>query len=140
MRNILPQKTPQEITDAWLAIIGSEIEGMNQLVTSLTATGMQIVFLSNTSPLHFRRIKNELSFYQNVHDAVLSYEVGYMKPHADIYKYFEEKFARPCLFIDDKEENIVAAQKRDWLCYQMGSVQGIHLQIDALYNPKTAHN
>ena len=140
MQGILPHKTSQEIIDAWLAIIGEEIEGMNQVVTLLVVRGMHIVFLSNTSPLHFRRIKNILSFYQNVDDAVLSYEVGHMKPHEAIYKYFEEKFARPCLFIDDKEENIVAAQRRGWPCYQMGSVQGIHLQIDALTNSKTARN
>ena len=131
-QSILPHKTSQEITEAWLAIIGEEIEGIHQVVTSLRARGMRIVFLSNTSPLHFDHIKTNVSFYEDVEGAVLSYEVGFMKPHTAIYEYFEEKFTRPRLFIDDKEENIIAAQKRGWQCYHMGSVRGLSLQIDAI--------
>ena len=47
-------------------------------------------------------------------DYVLSYEVGVMKPHARIYDEALKKAgveAEECVFIDDIEENIQAAQK-----------------------------
>ncbi|BBM87532.1 hypothetical protein [Candidatus Uabimicrobium amorphum] len=132
LQNIFPSKTALELREAWQAIIGPQIQGIQKVVASFIDKKLRVVLLSNTSQLHFAHIKKQLSFYQNIHGAVLSYEVGYMKPHSAIYEYFEEKYSRPLLFIDDKEENIHAAQERGWECYQMGNMHELQRICEAV--------
>jgi len=48
-------------------------------------------------------------------DYVLSFEVGQIKPHPDIYRVALEKAeakAEECLFIDDREDNIEGARQQ----------------------------
>ena len=129
LKALFPEHSTAAIVAAWQTIIGEEIIGMREVVMSLVRQGFEIVFLSNTSALHFKEVSQKLSFFDQVKGAVLSFEVGAMKPEGEIYKHFEEKYTRPKLFIDDKEENILAAQKRDWQCYQMGDVRELNAMI-----------
>lgn len=73
-----------------------------------------LVMLSNTDIMRYSFIKRKFPEIQIFDEYVLSYEVGFMKPHPQIYIQTLNragKSAEECVFIDDREENIEAAVK-----------------------------
>jgi HAD superfamily hydrolase (TIGR01509 family) len=82
----------------------------------------RLVLLSNTDTMRFGFVKKKFPGILIFDEYVLSFEVGFMKPHPQIYKEALKKAgfpARECVFIDDREENIEAAAKL--------GIKGIHL-------------
>jgi len=82
----------------------------------------RLVVLSNTDTMRFGFIKKKFPEILIFDEYVLSFEVGFMKPHPQIYKDALKRAefpARECVFIDDREENIEAAAKL--------GINGIHL-------------
>ena len=82
----------------------------------------KLVVLSNTDTMRFGFIKKKFPEILIFDEYVLSFEVGYMKPHTQIYKEALKKAgfpAKECVFIDDREENIEAAAKL--------GINGIHM-------------
>jgi HAD superfamily hydrolase (TIGR01509 family) len=74
----------------------------------------KLVLLSNTDIMRFGFIKRRFPEVQIFEEYVLSYEVGFMKPHPQIYRHALKKAkacAEECVFIDDIKENIEAAVK-----------------------------
>jgi HAD superfamily hydrolase (TIGR01509 family) len=74
----------------------------------------KLVLLSNTDIMRFGFIKRKFPEVQIFDEYVLSYEVGFMKPHRQIYRHALKKAeagAEECVFIDDIKENIEAAVK-----------------------------
>ena len=74
----------------------------------------RLVLLSNTDLMRFGFIKKKFPEIMIFDAYVLSYVVGEMKPHPRIYDEALKKAgveARECVFIDDIEKNIEAAQK-----------------------------
>lgn len=74
----------------------------------------RLVLLSNTDVMRYDFIKRKFPEIQIFDEYVLSYEVGFMKPHPQIYRQALKKAeagAEECVFIDDREENIEAAVK-----------------------------
>lgn len=81
----------------------------------------RLVLLSNTDIMRFGFIKKKFPEIMIFDDYVLSFEVGFMKPHPQIYKEALKRAgykAKECVFIDDREENIEAAAKL--------GIKGIH--------------
>lgn len=77
----------------------------------------RVYLLSNVGDLHWAHVSREYRLHQIGHGAVLSYLVGFMKPHEGIYVETERRFGlQPAqtVFIDDRSENIVAARARGW--------------------------
>ena len=77
----------------------------------------RVYLLSNIGDLHWAHVSREYRLHHIGHGAVLSYLAGYMKPHEGIYIEAERRFAlQPgeTVFIDDRAENIAAAQARGW--------------------------
>lgn len=73
----------------------------------------KLFLLSNTDIERFGFIKKKFPEIFIFDDYILSYEVGYMKPHPQIYKEALKKaHAQPeeCVFIDDLRENIRGAR------------------------------
>jgi epoxide hydrolase-like predicted phosphatase len=82
----------------------------------------RLVLLSNTDTMRFGFVKKKFPEILIFDEYVLSFEVGFMKPHPQIYKEALKKAgfpAKECVFIDDREENIKAAAKL--------GINGIHL-------------
>jgi HAD superfamily hydrolase (TIGR01509 family) len=82
----------------------------------------RLVLLSNTDIMRFGFIKKKFPEIMIFDEYVLSFEVGFMKPHPQIYKEALKKAgfgARECVFIDDREENIEVAAKL--------GINGIHI-------------
>lgn len=103
-----------KIISAFNSILGDPIEGMLDIMRKLTESGFRLVFFSNTSKIHMTHIYKHYEICTLVSGAVLSYEVGAMKPEKKIYNAFEEQFGKPFLYLDDKEENISAGQQKGW--------------------------
>lgn len=96
--------------------IYNDIFSLNPPVLSLLKrlkSQYRLVLLSNTDVVRFSFIRNRFPEIMIFDEYVLSYEVGRIKPHPQIYRVAIEKArARPeeCVFIDDREENIEGAR------------------------------
>jgi len=91
-------------------------------ITKRLKKNYRLVVLSNTDTMRFGFIKKKFPEIFIFDEYVLSFEVGFMKPHPQIYKEALKKAefpAKECVFIDDREENIEAATKL--------GINGIHL-------------
>ncbi|MFC2158028.1 HAD family hydrolase [Acidobacteriota bacterium] len=89
----------------------SLIPGNLEVLKSLKDKYRMVLF-SNTDVERYAFIIRKFPEILFFDEYVLSYEVGIMKPHPDIYKVVVERAkAKPeeCVFIDDREENIAAA-------------------------------
>jgi len=86
----------------------------------------RLVLLSNTDVMRFGFVKRKFPEILIFDAYVLSYEVGLMKPHPNIYiEALKKAHSRPeeAVFIDDREENVQAA-------FELG-IQAVH------FKPKT---
>jgi putative hydrolase of the HAD superfamily len=93
------------------------IPGMVELHAELRRKGLPAYILSNTNELAVGHIRRQFPFYANFDGYVLSYEVGAMKPHPEIYEAAERMTGRrgaELVFIDDRPENIATAAARGW--------------------------
>lgn len=103
-----------EIIDAFNLIIGSDMEGMYELIKEMTEDGYKFVFFSDTSAIHIRSFFMKSKIPPLVSGAIFSYEAGYKKPADGMYKAFEAQYGKPCLYIDDKQENIDGGIRHGW--------------------------
>jgi putative hydrolase of the HAD superfamily len=81
----------------------------------------RLAILSNTNPLHYEWLRREYPILELFPQAVLSYEVGAMKPARAMYEAaLETTLSRPeeCFFIDDRAENVEGAR-----------ASGIHAEV-----------
>lgn len=120
-----PKLSREEILEAWQFILKDfpkyRLEFIQELASSKKYT---LILLSNTNELHINHIKENVSFFEefeNAFDAFyLSHEIKLRKPNSNIYEFvLSEHNLKPdeALFIDDTEENILAASKlgiRTW--------------------------
>lgn len=97
-------------TRAWCDLF-HPMTGMAELFARL-AKGCRIGVLSDTDPLHWRRIKELVPCLQTVERPTLSYEVGCLKPAPAMYAAAVRNAgfaADECLFTDDKQSNVDGA-------------------------------
>lgn len=116
-RHNLPQVgnlTDDEIWEKFNIPIGTDMPGMAELARELVNNGFRLVLFSNTSQVHALEATRNMSFSPLISGAVYSFECGHMKPSAMIYEVFEEKYGIPAAYLDDRGENIDAAEKRGW--------------------------
>jgi putative hydrolase of the HAD superfamily len=81
----------------------------------LKAAGYRLGILSNTSPAHWEFIADgRFTLIRSFFDVcVLSYQVGAMKPEAEIYRAAEVRAgvaAEHVFFVDDRAENVAGAR------------------------------
>ena len=83
------------------------------------------MILSNTNVWHWRHACEHSETVQQIPNRVLSFEEGCLKPHPAIYRAALEKAerGRPVIFIDDIENNALAAS--------MFGIKGVHFQSAA---------
>ncbi len=112
------QSTQSEFDPLELVQAASDIFWVNQpivpLVRRLAATPVRMGILSNTCDAHWRHVCTRFPWVTELFPlAVLSYEVGAMKPFAEIYRAaIERANVAPdrILFVDDRPENIQGAR------------------------------
>jgi len=113
IQNSLPNSnrlTNDEFWKAWSMMVGEKTKVVD--VMERLTKDYSIWLLSNTNPYHIIKEKRT-KIFNKIHGAVYSYDVGYRKPEIEIYKTaLDITNTRPedALFIDDLEENILAAR------------------------------
>lgn len=84
-----------------------------------------IAIISNTSEAHIEYLEASYDFFPVFPHRFYSYRLGVMKPDPAIYQHALDTTGADkyqSLFIDDREENILAASRQGW--------QTIHLRPD----------
>jgi epoxide hydrolase-like predicted phosphatase len=84
-----------------------------RLLPELKKGGFRLYYLSNFPPDIFEEIRTGYSFFRHFDGGIISGEVKYSKPHNRIYEILLEKYSlepEESLFIDDLEENVLAAE------------------------------
>ena len=114
-----PQLANSDFKNSWNAILLDFPEYRLRFIQKLAREkDYKLILLSNTNENHIEYIKNEVPFYNEFKECFdafyLSHEIGMRKPDAAIFEYvLEQHDLKPddCLFIDDTEENTLAASK-----------------------------
>ena len=87
---------------------------MWETVRKLHATGHRLILFSNINGIHSPWIFENFPEFSLFHGAVLSYEVGAIKPQPEIYQHAIDKYSlvpENTLYIDDLPANIATGQQ-----------------------------
>ncbi len=106
--------TDEQMIHGWNIIIGGPIPGMVEVLRELALHAYRLVFFSDTSECHIMKLYHDADFSHLISGAVFSYEVGARKPGAAMYEAFEERYGKPCFYLDDKPENVEAGRRHGW--------------------------
>ena len=109
-----------QFTRAWREIFTPN-RAMWQTVESLAAQGHRLILFSNTNDIHCPWIFENFEIFQHFPEAVLSYEVGAIKPEDEIYLHaIREHQLTPeeTLYIDDLPANIASGIRYGFRCWQ----------------------
>ena len=107
------------------------IDSMRGVIDQVRRRGLRIGILSNTCEAHWDWIsRQQYAVMDREFDtAILSYEVGSMKPDAAIYEAAEGAAGvsrERILFLDDRQENVEVAVTRGWHSVQcVGGPQAV---------------
>lgn len=83
------------------------------IFNEIKSRGYKTYILSNMSERALQKISAENDFVRQVDGAIWSYQVKAAKPEPEIYQILLKTYAlkpEECIFIDDREDNIVAAK------------------------------
>lgn len=97
--------------------IFTEISDMVGLHRRLKESGLPTYIFSNTNDIAIRIVRQQFEFFGGFSDYVLSFEHFSMKPDSELYQVVENVTGlkgSDLVFMDDKEENILAARQRGW--------------------------
>jgi 2-haloacid dehalogenase len=100
--------------ERWPETMGGAIEGTVGLLADLKAHGYPLFALSNWSAETFHYARDRFAFLGWFDGIVISGEARVMKPDPKIFEVLLGRAGRradQCLFIDDSEANVAAAQR-----------------------------
>lgn len=107
----------EEILEAWNAIL-LDFPLYRLEFLQMLSKKYRLFLLSNTDAIHIATFEQKTGasfysdFYQCFEKVYFSYEVGLRKPNPEIYSFVLDQNglqAKHTLFVDDKEENTIAA-------------------------------
>lgn len=112
--------------DTFAAAFGdifSEIPEMTRWQRELCVRGIPTYICSNTNNIAITHIRRNFPFFANFDGYILSYEVGSLKPHAEIYRAVEKMIGacgEELVFIDDRADNCEEAARLGWrtICHR----------------------
>ncbi len=113
--------TTDDLISLWSEMFSIHKTG-HRLFKEVMASGVKVYTLSNIAKHHMDAIeKNWSGFFEGAEGLFLSYQMGVRKPAPSIYQQALETLeaeGRQCFFIDDRPENIEAAQAAGIQAYQ----------------------
>lgn len=101
--------------------IMKEYDDSTEWILELKEKGYQVLVLSNFSDLILRTNRDQMKFLEVIDGGILSYREHVIKPDAGIYRLLMEQYdlkPEECIFLDDREENVQAAQAVGWNAIQ----------------------
>ena len=102
---------------AYFSDIFEPITEMVNLHEKLRHLKIPTYIFSNTNELAIAHISSAFPFFNTFDDYILSYKVGVMKPHPDIYEVVEQTAGRngsQIVYLDDRPENVASGKERGW--------------------------
>jgi len=123
--------TYSEFCDLWTSVFSEDTLVPESLIAGLRGRHRMLV-LSNTNPIHFSMLRAQYGLFRHFDDFVLSYEVGAMKPDAQIYQEaIQRAGCRPveCFFTDDIAINVEAARNNGMDAVQFLSAAQIEAEL-----------
>jgi HAD superfamily hydrolase (TIGR01509 family) len=112
--------TAEEFHDAWRHIF-TPVLPMWDCIRRLKSNGHRLILFSNTNAIHVPWAYEEFDIFSQFDGAVISYEVGAIKPHPEIYRHAIDNWhldpART-IYIDDLPANIDTGRKFGFLTWQ----------------------
>lgn len=112
--------SPDEFRHAWQRIFTPN-ESMWDRVRQLSAAGHRLILLSNTNAIHCPWVFEAFPEFSLFDGAVLSFEVGTIKPHPAIYQHamdVHDLDPSTTLYIDDLPQNIATGIEFGFHCHQ----------------------
>jgi glucose-1-phosphatase len=103
--------TYEQFFDAWNSIFHDDLILSEDFIAEL-AGKYTLVMLSDTSESHIGFLRQKFQFFKYFRGFVFSYEVGKLKPSAEMFEVAVKKAncaANECLFVDDKLANVEGA-------------------------------
>jgi HAD superfamily hydrolase (TIGR01509 family) len=91
-----------------------------RLLPELKKQGFRVYYLSNFHLDSFEIVKNDYYFFRYFDGGIISADIKLSKPGIEIYRYFLDKYSlkpEECLYVDDIEENIDAADSAGMQTY-----------------------
>ena len=130
--HLFPEYTPyiQAYFSRWQEMIGGEITGTVHVLSALRDKGYPLYALSNWSAETYPLVRKRFEFFNWFREVILSGEEKIAKPDPAIYNILLHRInreAQQCLFIDDSEQNILAAK-------QLGFQTILYSSTEALYS------
>ena len=120
MKTELLEKYPRQrelvraFFDRWMECTGDAIEPTVEIMREVKAAGHPVYGLSNWSHETFPLLKHRYPFLPELDDYLLSGIAGVAKPDEEIFRLFLQRIdrqAEDCVFIDDAQVNIDAANR-----------------------------
>lgn len=108
-----------------------------KLLKELQKAGYQVLLLSNYGKYAFQIARKKFNFLSYIDGGVISYEVGVIKPDKAIYQCLIDKYhlnPEECIFIDDKPENIEAAEEIGFHGIVFETIQQVLEEMKHEYN------
>jgi 2-haloacid dehalogenase len=99
--------------ERWDETVAGPIPATVEIVAALKQAGVPLYGLSNWSAETFRRVRPRYTFLDWFDVIVISGELGLVKPDPRIFTTLLARTGRAageCLFVDDGEDNVVAAR------------------------------
>lgn len=98
------------------------------------ASHHELMILSNTNVWHWEFARSKFPIVSEINNAVVSYEVGVLKPHPKIYRAALAKAdpSLPVIFIDDMPANAEAAREHGITGVQFALAQQVEAELRSL--------
>jgi FMN phosphatase YigB (HAD superfamily) len=113
--------------ETWSSVFLPDLMVSEELLAALKRK-YPLILVSNTNEAHFEFVRSKYRVVDYFEQHVLSYEVGSLKPDRKIFEYAIAAANRPAealFFIDDREENIIAAGQLGIKAHQFKSETGL---------------
>ena len=114
----------------------TEIPQGIELLKAFKKNGYKVYVLSNWDAQSFPLLTEKYSELFNLFDGILtSGEAQTLKPHKEMFMQFLDKFnldARDCIFIDDEQYNVTAAQEKAGIASVLFDKKNIETAIERL--------
>lgn len=126
-----------ELIHAWKRqdeMIAGEVEGTAELVARLHGAGVPLYLLTNMPAEVFAARRARYPVLSRFDGAVVSGEVGVLKPSPEIFAILADRYAldpAETLFVDDMEVNVAGARAAGFLAHRFVDAPALAIALDA---------
>ncbi|WP_149140413.1 HAD family hydrolase [Gemmobacter caeruleus] len=113
--------------DHWIEMASPRIDGSVALLRALRLKGVPVFALTNFGIDSFAYAQTQYDFLTEFDRAFVSGHMGVTKPAPRIFEMVEADCGIApgrLLFVDDRPDNIAAAEARGWACHRFDGWQG----------------